>query len=73
LCINKVAICVYNIIVFKNDFGDTNMKKIIQSIEPVVIAASGVDAEVIAQANLSEQKDIQQLLGGEENEIEDSV
>jgi len=49
------------------------MKKIIQSIEPVVIAASGVDAEVIAQANLSEQKDIQQLLGGEENEIEDSV
>jgi len=59
--------------VFKNDFGDTNMKKIIQSIEPVVIAASGVDAEVIAQANLSEQKDIQQLLGGEENEIEDSV
>ena len=56
----------------KND-KDRNMKKIIQSIEPKVIAASGVDIEAIAQANLSEEKDIQQLLGGEENEIEDSV
>ena len=49
------------------------MKKIVESIEPKVIAASGVDIEAIAQANLSEEKDIQQLLGGEENEIEDSV
>ena len=48
------------------------MKKIIQSIEPRVIAASGVDITAIAQANLSEEKDIQQFLG-EENEIEDSV
>ena len=68
-----MAICVYNIIVFENDFGDRNMKKIIQSIEPKVIAASGVDIEAIAQANLSEEKNIQQLLGGEENETENSV
>ena len=68
-----MAICVYNIIVFENDFGDGNMKKIIQSIEPKIIAASGVDIEAIAQANLSEEKDIEQLLGGEENETENSV
>ena len=49
------------------------MKKIIQSIEPKVIAASGVDIEAIAQANLSEEKDIEQLLGGETNEAQDSV
>ena len=49
------------------------MKKIIQSIEPKVIAASGVDIEAIAQANLSEEKDIQQLLGEETNETEDTV
>ena len=67
-----MAICVYNIIVFANDFGDTNMKKIIQSIEPVVIAASGVDEQAVTQANLSEEKDIQQLLG-ESNETQDSV
>jgi len=48
------------------------MKKIIQSIEPKVIAASGVDIEAIAQANLCEEKDIQQLLG-EENETQDNV
>ena len=41
------------------------MKKIIQSIEPKVIATSGLDVEAIAQANLSEEKDIQQLLGEE--------
>ena len=49
------------------------MKKIIQSIEPKIIAASGVDVEAIAQANLSEEKNIQQLLGGKENETENSV
>ena len=49
------------------------MKKIIQSIEPKIIAASGVDIEAIAQANLSEEKNIQQLLGGKENETENSV
>ena len=48
------------------------MKKIIQSIEPVVIAASGVDEQAVTQANLSEEKDIQQLLG-ESNETQDSV
>ena len=49
------------------------MKKFIQSIEPKVIAASGVDIEAISQANLSEEKDIEQLLGGETNEAQDSV
>ena len=41
------------------------MKKIIKSTEPVVTAASGVDEQVIAQANLSEEKNIQELLGEE--------
>ena len=48
------------------------MKKIVESIEPVVIAASGVDEQAVAQANLSEEKNIQQLLG-EENETKDCV
>jgi len=48
------------------------MKKIIKSTEPVVTAASGVDEQVIAQANLSEEKNIQQLLG-DENEVKNSV
>ena len=39
------------------------MKKIIESVEPIVIAASGVDEQAIAQANLSEEKNIQELLG----------
>jgi len=38
------------------------MKKIVESIEPVVIAASGVDIEAIAQANLSEDKNLKDLL-----------
>ena len=38
------------------------MKKIIKSIEPVVIAASGLDAQAISQANLSTEKNMQQLL-----------
>ena len=42
------------------------MKKIIESIEPVVIAASGVDEQAIAQANLSEEKNIQELLGDQD-------
>ena len=48
------------------------MKKIIKSVEPVVIAASGVDAQAVSQANLSTEKNMQQLLG-ESNETEDSV
>tara|TARA_R100000664_G_C2717415_1_gene112011 strand:+ start:648 stop:809 length:162 start_codon:yes stop_codon:yes gene_type:complete len=42
------------------------MKKIIESIEPVVIPASGVDEQAIAQANLSEEKNIQELLGDQD-------
>ena len=48
------------------------MKKIIESVEPVVIAASGVDEQAVSQANLSTEKNMQQLLG-ESNETEDSV
>ena len=48
------------------------MKKFINSVEPVAMAASGVDAAAIAQANLSTEKDITQLLGAG-NETEDSV
>jgi hypothetical protein len=48
------------------------MKKIIKSIEPVVAAASGVDEQVIAQANLSEEKNLEQLLG-DKNETKNSV
>ena len=48
------------------------MKKIIKSIEPVVIAASGVDEQAVSQASLSTEKNMQQLLG-ESNETEDSV
>ena len=46
------------------------MKKIIKSVEPVVIAASGVDAQAVSQANLSTEKNMQQLLG-ESHETED--
>ena len=48
------------------------MKKIIKSVEPVVIAASGVDAQAVSQASLSTEKNMQQLLG-ESHETEDSV
>ena len=48
------------------------MKKIIQSIEPTATAASGLDEAVIAQASISTEKDITDLLG-ESNETEDSV
>ena len=43
------------------------MKKIIQSTDPLVTAASGIDEQAIAQAHLSEEKNIEQLLG-ESNE-----
>ena len=48
------------------------MKKIIQSIEPNAIAASGLDVSVMAQASLSTEKNISELLG-EQNETQDSV
>ena len=48
------------------------MKKIIKSVEPIAIAASGVDAQAVAQANLSEEKNIEQLLG-DSHETENSV
>ena len=48
------------------------MKKIVKSIEPVVIAASGVDEQAVVQANLSEEKNIQDLLG-DEHENQDRV
>tara|TARA_B100001013_G_scaffold239894_1_gene147943 strand:- start:342 stop:509 length:168 start_codon:yes stop_codon:yes gene_type:complete len=48
------------------------MKKIVESIEPVVIAASGIDEQAIAQANLSTDKNIQQLLG-DSHETENCV
>ena len=48
------------------------MKKIIESIEPVAVAASGVDEEAIAQASISTEKNLQQLLG-ESHETEDSI
>ncbi len=48
------------------------MKKIIQSIEPNAIAASGLDESVMAQASLSTEKNISELLG-EQNETQDSV
>lgn len=48
------------------------MKKFIKSVEPTVLAASGVDEQAIAQANLSNEKDIEQLLG-EEHEIKNSI
>ena len=48
------------------------MKKFVNSVEPRAIAASGVDAAALAQANLSTEKDITQLLGAS-NETEDSV
>ena len=67
-----MAICIYNIIVHLEALETKRMKKIIQSVEPTVIAASGVDVEALAQANLSEEKDIQQLLG-EEHETKNSV
>ena len=39
------------------------MNKIVKNTDPLVVPASG-DAEAIAQANLSEDKDIQDLLSG---------
>jgi len=42
------------------------MKKIIQSVAPQVVPASGVDEAAIAQASLSESKDMVQLLKSEE-------
>ena len=48
------------------------MKKIIESIEPVVIPASGVDEAAIAQASIATEKNLQQLLG-EENETENRL
>lgn len=48
------------------------MKKIIESIEPNAIAASGLDESVMAQASLSTEKNISELLG-EQNETQDSV
>jgi len=48
------------------------MKKIIESIEPTTIAASGLDEAVMAQASISAEKDITDLLG-EFNETEDSI
>ena len=48
------------------------MKKIIKSTEPLVVAASGIDEQAVAQAQLSEEKNIQELLG-DNNEAEDSV
>jgi len=48
------------------------MKKIIQSTDPMVTAASGVDEQAIAQANLSEEKNITELLG-ESHETENCV
>ena len=39
------------------------MNKIVKNTDPLVIPASG-NAEAIAQANLSEDKDIQDLLSG---------
>ena len=48
------------------------MKKFVNSVEPHATAASGVDAAAIAQANLSTEKDMTQLLGAS-NETEDSI
>ena len=48
------------------------MKKIIHSIEPIAIACSGLDASVQAQASISTEKDISELLGAQ-NETEDSI
>jgi hypothetical protein len=48
------------------------MKKIIQSIEPTAIAASGLDESVMAQANISPEKNITELLGGQD-ETQDSI
>ena len=47
------------------------MKKIIQNVEPVIVSASGEEA-ILAQANLSEEKDITSLLG-DSNETKDCV
>ena len=47
------------------------MKKIIESIDPVAIAASGLDEAVIAQANITPEKNMSELLG-EQNETEDN-
>ena len=55
------------------------MKKIVESIDPVVIAASGVDEQAVAQANLSEDKNIKDLLTSEtellggQDETEDNL
>ena len=48
------------------------MKKIIESIEPTAIAASGLDEAVMAQASILTEKDILELLG-ESNETQDRI
>ena len=48
------------------------MKKIIQAIEPTAIATSGLDEAVMAQASISTEKNISELLG-ETNEAKDNV
>ena len=48
------------------------MKKFVQSVEPSAIPASGLDEAAIAQANLSTEKDIKDLLG-DSDEIKDCV
>ena len=48
------------------------MKKFVNSVEPHATAASGVDAAAIAQANLSTENDMTQLLGAS-NDTEDSI
>ena len=48
------------------------MKKIIQAIEPIAIATSGLDEAVMAQASISTEKNISELLG-ETNEAKDNV
>ena len=48
------------------------MKKIIESIEPTAIAASGLDEAVMAQASISTEKEILELLV-ESNEAKYSI
>ena len=52
---------------FKNSDG-----RLIASSEPQVVAASGVDEEAAAQANLSKEKDMQELLG-DTDEAENTI
>ena len=49
------------------------MNKIVKNTDPLVVPASG-DAEAIAQANLSEDKDIKDLLnGGSTDEVKSDM